>query len=107
MRLVFCRTASRLAYLAYVTRGLLRRRWTIPGIDLAYSTSVSCSYRSPTHPSPEQRKIYVEADGELPRHSPGRNHSCAEPLDAADASPLDRRRPPELLCVFTPIPASN
>jgi diacylglycerol kinase family enzyme len=65
MRLVFCRTASRLAYLAYVTRGLLRRRWTIPGIELAYSTSVSCSYRSPTNPSPEQRKIYVEADGEL------------------------------------------
>jgi diacylglycerol kinase family enzyme len=65
MRLVFCRTASRLAYLAYVTRGLLRRRWTIPGIELAYSTSVSCSYQSPTKPSPEQRKIYVEADGEL------------------------------------------
>jgi diacylglycerol kinase family enzyme len=65
MRLVFCRTASRLAYLAYVTRGLLRRRWTIPGIDLAYSTSVSCSYLSPASPSPEQRKIYVEADGEL------------------------------------------
>jgi len=65
MRLVFCRTASRLAYLAYVTRGLLRRRWTIPGIELAYSTRVSCSYRSPTNPSPEQRKIYVEADGEL------------------------------------------
>jgi diacylglycerol kinase family enzyme len=65
MRLVFCRTASRLAYLAYVTRGLLRRRWTIPGIDLAYSTSVSCSYRSPAEPSPDRRKIYVEADGEL------------------------------------------
>ena len=67
MRLVFCRTASRLAYLAYVTRGLLRRHWTIPGIDLAHSTSVSCSYRSPDKPSPEQgqRKIYVEADGEL------------------------------------------
>ena len=65
MRLVFCRTASRLAYLAYVTRGLLRLRWTIPGIDLAYSTRVSCQYRSPTRPSQEQRKIYVEADGEL------------------------------------------
>ena len=65
MRLVFCRTASRLAYLAYVTRGLLRRNWTIPGIDLAYSTSVSCSYKSPATPSPKQRKIYVEADGEL------------------------------------------
>jgi YegS/Rv2252/BmrU family lipid kinase len=63
MRLVFCRTASRLAYLAYVTRGLLRRSWAIPGIDLAHSTRVSCDY-APASP-PEQRKIYVEADGEL------------------------------------------
>jgi diacylglycerol kinase (ATP) len=65
MRLVFCRTASRMAYLAYVIRGLLRLRWTISGIDLAHSTSVSCGYRSPSNPLPEQRKIYVEADGEL------------------------------------------
>jgi diacylglycerol kinase family enzyme len=61
MRVVFCRTASRLAYLAYVTRGLLRLPWTIPGIDLAHSPSVRCSY----HPSQDHRKIYVEADGEL------------------------------------------
>ncbi len=65
MRLVFCRTASRLAYLAYVTRGLLRLRWSVPGIDLAHSTGVSCKYASPAPTSPEQRKIYVEADGEL------------------------------------------
>jgi len=62
VRLVVCRTSSRLAYLAYVTRGLLRRRWTIPGIDLAYSTGVCCRYTSPCSPS---AKIYVEADGEL------------------------------------------
>ena len=64
MRLVFCRTASRAAYLAYVTRGLLHLPWTIPGIDLAHSTRVSCQYRSPST-TPEPRKIYVEADGEL------------------------------------------
>ena len=64
MRLVFCRTASRLAYLAYVTRGLLRLPWTIPGIDLAHSTRVSCGYLSGST-TQEQRKIYVEADGEL------------------------------------------
>ena len=64
MRLVFCRTASRLAYLAYVTRGLLRLRWSIPGIDLAYSTRVSCDYgKAPAEQ--ERQKIYVEADGEL------------------------------------------
>ena len=60
-----CRTASRLAYLAYVTRGLLRLNTNIPGIDLANSTSVSCTYREPSNQSSEQRKIYVEADGEL------------------------------------------
>jgi len=65
MRLVCCRTASRMAFLAYVTRGLLRRRWTIPGIDLAYSTSVTCQYRTPSAALQEPRKIYVEADGEL------------------------------------------
>jgi len=65
MRLVFCRTASRWAYLAYVTRGLLRLRTTISGIDLAHSTSVYCSYRVLSNQLSEQRKIYIEADGEL------------------------------------------
>lgn len=65
MRLVFCRTSSRLAYLAYVTRGLLRMRWSVPGIDLAHSTSVSCKYAPATAASEPKRKIYVEADGEL------------------------------------------
>jgi diacylglycerol kinase family enzyme len=64
MRLVLCRSASRLTYLAYVTRGLLRRRWTIPGVDLAHSTTVSCEYRA-SSTGQEQPKIYVEADGEL------------------------------------------
>ncbi len=68
-RLVLCSTASRLAYLAYVTRGLLRVRWKIPGIDLEHSMRVSCQYRSPSAAPPatphEQRKIYIEADGEL------------------------------------------
>jgi diacylglycerol kinase family enzyme len=69
MRLVFCRTASRAAYLAYVTRGLLRLPCRIPGIDLAHSTRVSCQYGSSQYGSPSatpaHRKIYVEADGEL------------------------------------------
>jgi diacylglycerol kinase (ATP) len=64
MRLVFCRTASRLAYLAYVTRVLLRQRWKIPGIDLVSSTKVSCQYQTNSS-AQDQRKIYVEADGEL------------------------------------------
>jgi|SRR5271165_4653470 len=64
MRVVVCRTASRLSYLAYVARSLLRQRWKVPGIDLAYSTKVSCGYlASSAHREP--RKIYIEADGEL------------------------------------------
>jgi diacylglycerol kinase (ATP) len=67
LRLVLCRTASRLAYLLYVTRGLLRRSWKIPGIDLAYSARVSCQClptSASSHEAP-QPKVYVEADGEL------------------------------------------
>ncbi len=63
MRLVFSRTASRLAYLAYVTRGLLGLTWSIPGVDLAYGTKASCSSIASGESSP--RRIYVEADGEL------------------------------------------
>jgi len=68
MRVVFAQTASRAAYLAYVIRGLLRRKWRVPGVELAYSRKVSCSYKEGSN-APEaaagQRKIYVEADGEL------------------------------------------
>jgi len=62
MRLILCHTGQRLAYLAYVTRALLRRRWNIPGIELAYSTRAFCDYAESGTPT---RKIYVEADGEL------------------------------------------
>src|SRR3984957_14781290 len=66
LRLVFARTASRLAYLAYVTRGLLRRNWNIPGIDLAHSGRVSCQYMaapdSAESSSQVQARVYVEAE---------------------------------------------
>ena len=69
VRVVFCRTSSRLAYLLYVTRGLLRRNWKVPGIELAYSGHVSCQYLPELPPasgtSNAERKIYVETDGEL------------------------------------------
>lgn len=69
LRLVFCSTASRLAYLLYVTRGLLRRNWKIPGIDLACSERVSCHYLLAPASSRDTPvaapKVYVEADGEL------------------------------------------
>jgi YegS/Rv2252/BmrU family lipid kinase len=62
MRLIVCHTGQRFAYLAYVMRALLRRKWAIPGIELAYSTNAWCDYAEPDKPA---GKIYVEADGEL------------------------------------------
>ncbi len=63
VRLILCHTGARLAYLAYVTRSLLRRSWEIPGIELAYSEKAICTYADPK--TSGQPKIYVEADGEL------------------------------------------
>ncbi len=66
MRLILCHTGSRLAYLAYVTRSLLRRNWTIPGIELAHSTKARCDYLPASGTDLESRqRLYVEADGEL------------------------------------------
>lgn len=68
MRVVYCRTASRAAYLLYVTRGLLRQKWRVPGIEAAYSERVSIKYVPAANSvagSQEPTKIYVETDGEL------------------------------------------
>jgi len=66
VRVVLARTASRLAYLAYVTRGLLRQRWAIPGVEVTSCTRVSLRYREASGAEEQkQRKIYIEADGEL------------------------------------------
>ncbi len=64
-RLILCRTASRLAYLAYVTRTLLRGSWHVPGIDLAHASRAICQYLPQPSAESSQAKIYVEADGEL------------------------------------------
>ena len=64
VRLILCRTASRLAYLSYVTRAVLGRHWQVPGIDLAHASKTICQYLPEAQNSP-QTKIYVEADGEL------------------------------------------
>src|SRR5260370_5157268 len=66
LRLSLCHTASRLAYLAYVTRALLRLRPTVPGIELAHVAKVRCRYPEPSSSAAEkQSTVYVEADGEL------------------------------------------
>jgi YegS/Rv2252/BmrU family lipid kinase len=69
LRVILCRTASRLAYVSHVARSLVGGKWTIPGIELAHSTKVSCRYLSESArqdtPTPARPRIYVEADGEL------------------------------------------
>ncbi len=61
MRLICCLTSSRVTYLRYVARCVLRQGWAVPGIDLAFSKNVSCEYL----PGLDGQKIYVEGDGEL------------------------------------------
>lgn len=65
IRLVFCRTGSRLAYLTYVAGSMLRRAWNVPGIERAYSTKARCDYSANDAAAEIRQKIYVEADGEL------------------------------------------
>jgi YegS/Rv2252/BmrU family lipid kinase len=65
-RVLICRTSSRLAYLSYVTRSLLRANWKVRGVELTYSEKIRCDY-APRDPndSTEPNAVYVEADGEL------------------------------------------
>jgi len=64
LRLILCHTHSRLAYLAYMARCAFGRPGNVRGIDLVYSTSVSCDYCATVAPQ-GRRNIYVQADGEL------------------------------------------
>jgi YegS/Rv2252/BmrU family lipid kinase len=63
LRLVLCKTANRTAYLHYVFQGLCGLKRNVRGIELAYSSQLSCS----TLDSAQQaaQSIYIEADGEL------------------------------------------
>src|SRR5207249_8139593 len=63
LRLVLFRTTSRAAYLRYIIRGLLASKQEVKGIELHSGEKVIC--RAPGQSAGPQRKIYVEADGEL------------------------------------------
>ena len=65
LRLVVCRTSSRISYLLYVVRSLLGQAWSVPGVELAHADSASCSYALEADATDRALKIYVEADGEL------------------------------------------
>ncbi|HEV2732416.1 MAG TPA: YegS/Rv2252/BmrU family lipid kinase [Terriglobales bacterium] len=61
LRLVFCRTTSRVAYLRYVFRGWVGSQKQVKGIELCDANAVLCRPISAV----VQPRIYVEADGEL------------------------------------------
>ncbi|HWX95177.1 MAG TPA: diacylglycerol kinase family protein [Terriglobales bacterium] len=67
MRVVVCRTSSRLSYLLYVTRGLLGAGWNVPGVELVHSERVRCDYLPGVGPGASKNHscVYVEVDGEL------------------------------------------
>jgi diacylglycerol kinase (ATP) len=64
LRVILCRTRSRLAYLSYVARSTFGGSWNVDGIDLVYSTGVRCDYCAMAK-GQDRRNIYVQADGEL------------------------------------------
>jgi diacylglycerol kinase family enzyme len=79
LRAVMCRTASRNAYLQYVTGALLGRQWNIDGIDLVSCTEVVCQLPERGKNGNDVHKdvhkddrVYVEADGELLGRLPAR-----------------------------------
>jgi YegS/Rv2252/BmrU family lipid kinase len=63
LRLVLFHTTRRLDYLRYIVRGLLGMSWSGDSIELAHAASVACLYTNP--PAGKERRIFVEADGEL------------------------------------------
>jgi YegS/Rv2252/BmrU family lipid kinase len=67
LRVVLCRSSSRFAYLLYVTRGLLRAKWNIAGVELVHSQRVWCDYETGKDGlnNGGGSRVYVEADGEL------------------------------------------
>ncbi len=80
LRAVMCRTASRNAYLQYVTGRLIGREWNIDGIDLVSCSEVVCKLpekhsrhgNDVDHDVHHEDRVYVEADGELLGRLPAR-----------------------------------
>ncbi len=79
LRAVMCRTASRNAYLQYVTGALLGRPWNIDGIDLVSCSEVVCQLPAKNNGHKEER-VYVEADGELLGRLPARMTMVSDAL---------------------------
>lgn len=74
VRAVMCRTASRNAYLQYVTGALLGRHWSVKGIDVVSCSEIVCQLppAGNGHAAGSSQRVYVEADGELLGRLPAR-----------------------------------
>src|SRR5580700_1216757 len=73
VRAAMCRTASRNAYLQYVTGALLGRHWSVKGIDVVSCSEIVCRLpEGDSHPAGPGQRVYVEADGELLGRLPAR-----------------------------------
>ena len=64
LRFVLFRTRSRLAYLRYIIRGMVGARWQVEGIELVHGARMVCRSLPSNNPGSD-RRILVEADGEL------------------------------------------
>jgi YegS/Rv2252/BmrU family lipid kinase len=62
MRLVLFKTRNRLRYLQYILGAALGRGWSVPGVELFSAELAKCRIAQDDDP---QRRVYVEADGEL------------------------------------------
>jgi diacylglycerol kinase (ATP) len=73
VRAAMCRTASRNAYLQYVTGALLGWHWSVKGIDVVSCSEIVCRLpEGDGHPAGSGQRVYVEADGELLGRLPAR-----------------------------------
>ncbi len=88
LRLLMFRTARRLDYLSYVTRTILRRRWSVQGVFAADAQELHCRALDVSG----GQRIYVEADGELLGRIPAEVSMASESVTVL--APLTRRRPP-------------
>lgn len=70
-RLVIFKTASRVPYILYVLGRFLEQEWRVPGVELADTTHLICralgdgGNGKQTQNEQQNKRIYVEADGEL------------------------------------------
>jgi diacylglycerol kinase (ATP) len=82
LRTVMCRTASRNAYLRYVTAALLGwKERKITGIDLISCSEISCQLPEDARERDHRDdRVYIEADGELLGRLPARMTMAADAL---------------------------